>query len=505
MLSNGDKSLNLSSPINISPFASSRKRVEASIMNTTEQKSKNKLSHYYYVMKMALSGEEHDFTTLDLRKAVILLAIPMMLELALESVFAVVDIFFVNRLGVHAVSVVGLTESVITIIYSVGIGLSAAATATVARRVGEKNIEEASHAGAQAILLGVISSVLLGVPGALYAGEILKWMGAEPAAIAEGINYTRIMFAGNAVIILLFLINGIFRGAGNAAIAMKSLWIGNIFNIILDPLLIFGVAFFPKMGVQGAAIATSTGRAIGVAYQLYHLAKSSGNLRIKLRHFKPDFTAIKGLVSIASPATFQFIIASASWIFLASMIAEYGSAASAGYQTAIRLIIFFILPAWGMSNAVATLVGQNLGANMPERAEQSVKITARYNVIFMAVVTLVFLLFAYPLVHIFIPSEHVEQVKYAVQALQIISSGYIFYGIGMVMTQAFNGAGDTRTPTWVYFFGFWLFQIPFAYVVHKYTSLGIKGIFWAVPLAETLMALSVFILFRRGKWKTVKV
>lgn len=474
-------------------------------MNTGEARSAKGLSHYIHTVKLALSGEEQDFTKLDLRKAVILLAIPMMLELALESVFAVVDIFFVNRLGVHSVSIVGLTESVITLIYSVGIGLSAAATATVARRVGEKNVEEASHAGAQAILLGLVSSILLGVPGAIYADDILKLMGAEPAAIAEGVNYTRIMFAGNAVIILLFLINGIFRGAGNAAIAMKSLWIGNIFNIILDPLLIFGIWIFPKMGIQGAAIATSTGRAIGVLYQLYHLSKASGNLRIKASHFKPNLSIQKGLMAIASPATFQFIIASASWIFLAAMIAEYGSAASAGYQTAIRLIIFFILPAWGMSNAVATLVGQNLGAQLPDRAEQSVKITTKYNVVFMAIVTLVFLFFAYPLVHLFIPEQQVEQVKYAVLALQIISSGYIFYGIGMVMTQAFNGAGDTRTPTWVYFFGFWVFQIPFAYVVHRYTSLGIVGIFIAVPLAETIMALSVYLLFRRGKWKTVKV
>jgi putative MATE family efflux protein len=460
---------------------------------------------YIDLIRSALRGDEYDYTTINLRKAVLLLAIPMVLELALESVFAVVDIFFVNKLGVHAVSIVGLTESVITIVYSAGIGLSAAATAMVARRVGEKNNEGAAHAGAQAILLAIIASILLGVPGYLFAGEILMIMGAEPAAIVEGITYARIMLGGNVAIVLLFLINGIFRGAGNASIAMKSLWIGNIFNILLDPILIFGFAFIPALGVKGAAIATTTGRSIGVIYQLYHLWRSTGLLRIKMHHFKPHWQILKGLVAIASPATFQFIIASASWIFLAAMIAEYGSAASAGYQTAIRLIVFFILPAWGMSNAAATLVGQNLGAQLPERAEQSVRLTTKYNVIFMAFVTLIFLLFAYPIVGFFIPTSEIQQLKYAAISLQIISSGYIFYGISMVITQAFNGAGDTRTPSFVYFLGFWVFQVPFAYLLHKYTSMGITGIFIAVPVAETLMAIVVYFLFRTGKWKTVKV
>lgn len=425
-----------------------------------------KAGRYISIIRSSIRGDEYDFTAIDLRKAVILLAIPMMLELALESVFAVVDIFFVNKLGIHAVSVVGLTESVITIVYSVGIGLSAAATAVVARRVGEKHNEAAAQAGAQAIILSVIASVVLGIPGIIYAEDILRLMGAQPEAIATGKTYAQIMLGGNICIILLFVINGIFRGAGNAAIAMKSLWIGNIFNIILDPLFIFGIGFFPECGVTGAAIATTTGRAIGVLYQLNHLRKSSGLLDVRLSHFKPDLKIIKELIGIASPATFQFIIASASWIILAAMVAEYGSAASAGFQTAMRLIVFFILPAWGMSNAVATLVGQNLGANHPERAEQSVKLTSKYNAVFMAIVTLIFMFFAYPLVGIFIPAFEHDQLRYAVLSLQIVSSGYIFYGIGMVATQAFNGAGDTKTPTWVYFFGFWLFQIPLAYLLH---------------------------------------
>lgn len=477
---------------------------QINLMNNKSLKTST-FSGYLRLIKSAIKGEEYDYTTINLRKAVILLSIPMMLEFALESVFAVVDIYFVNRLGVHATSVVGLTESVITLVYSVGIGLSAAATATVARRVGEKNNEGAAHAGAQAIILAFICSLLMGIPGYLYAGEILELMGAEPAAIEEGISYTRLMYGGNAVVVFLFLINGIFRGAGNASIAMRSLWVGNMLNIVLDPLLIFGFSFIPAMGIKGAAIATLIGRGVGVLYQLYYLQKSTNTLKLKLSHFKPDFGVMKGLISIASPATFQFIIASASWIFLASMVADYGSAASAGYQTAIRLFVFFILPAWGMSNAVATLVGQNLGAQLPDRAEESVKITSKYNAMFMAAVTVLLIVFAYPLVNIFVPAAETDQIGYAVLSLQIISSGYIFYGLAMVITQAFNGAGDTKTPTWIYFFGFWVFQIPFAYILHKYTDVGVAGVFMAVPIAETLMAIAVFILFRRGTWKTTKV
>jgi len=462
-------------------------------------------NRYLAIIKSAIKGEEYDFTSIDLRKAVVLLAIPMMLELALESVFAVVDIYFVNKLGVHAASVVGLTESVITLVYSVGIGLSAAATAMVARRVGEKDVEGASQAAAQAILLAIGVSVMLAVPGMIFAADILRWMGAEPAAIAEGLPYARILLGGNIVIILLFLINGIYRGAGNAAIAMKSLWIANAFNIILDPILIFGLMRIPAMGVTGAAVATTIGRAVGVLYQLYHLKKATGILKLRKSHFVPDSRIIKGLLTIASPATMQFIIASASWIFLASIVAKFGSAASAGYQTAIRLVVFFILPAWGMSNAVSTLVGQNLGAKMPDRAEKSVWITVKYNVVFMAIVTVILFFFAHDLAGFFIPAKEVAQLKYAAMALQIISSGYVFYGIGMVLTQAFNGAGDTRTPTLIYIVGFWLFQIPFAYLMYYYYNAGISSTFWAVPLAETLISVAVYLFFRQGRWKTVKV
>jgi len=465
----------------------------------------SKFTIYLKIIKSSLKGDEYDFTAIDLRKAVILLAIPMMLELALESVFAVVDIFFVNKLGVHAVSVVGLTESVITLVYSVGIGLSAAGTAVVARRIGEKRTEDAAYAAAQVIILSVIASVLIAVPGFIFAGDILRLMGAEPAAVEEGIWYARLMFGGNVVIILLFVINGIFRGAGNASIAMKSLWLGNIFNIILDPLFIFGIAFFPQLGVTGAAVATVCGRAIAVLYQVYHLKMSTGIIKLKLHHFKPDSKLLKELTGIGWPAAFQFIIASASWIFLAAMVAAYGSAVSAAYQTAIRLFVFFILPAWGLSNAAATLVGQNLGAKEPARAEKSVRITAKYTMIFMGIVTILILVFSSQLIGIFVPESESEQMKFAILALRIISSGYIFYGLSMVMTQAFNGAGDTKTPTWVFFFGFWLFQVPLAFVLHTYTSIGVSGIFLAVPVAETLMAIAIYMLFKKGKWKLKNV
>ena len=463
------------------------------------------LNSYWKIIRSALRGDEYDYTSINLRKAIVLLAIPMMLELCLESVFAVVDIFFVNKLGKHAVSVVGLTESVITIVYSIGIGLSSAATAVVARRVGEKNYDDAARAGAQAIVLSVITSLLIGIPGFIYAADILALMGAEPAAIAMGTTYCKIMLGGNMAIILLFMINGIFRGAGNASIAMKSLWIGNIFNIILDPILIFGLSFIPALGVTGAAIATTTGRIIGVIYQFYHLKYAKGLVQLKWHHFKPDLKIMKHLTEIASPATFQFIIASASWIFLAAMIAKYGSDASAGYQTAIRIIMFFILPAWGMSNSVATLVGQNLGAKMPERAEKSVLLTSRYNAVFMGLVTIVFLFFSHQLVSFFIPSSQTDQIKYAVMTLQLVSSAYIFYGIGMVMIQAFNGAGDTKTPTWIYFIGFWLFQVPLAYCLHKFTDMGTSGVIIAIPIAETLIAIVSYFIFKRGKWKQIEV
>lgn len=457
------------------------------------------------MLRSSLSGEEHDYTQGSIPKAIFLLSIPMILEMMMESVFAVVDILFVNRLGAHAVSVVGLTESVITLVYSLAIGLSAAATAIIARRIGEKNKEGAAVTTVQVIIVTLFVTALVSIPGYLYAENILSLMGAEQEAIDKGSGYTRIMFTWSGVIMFLFVINGIYRGAGDASIAMKSLWIANICNIILDYLLIFGIGPFPELGLEGAAYATVIGRGIGVVYQCAHLIQGKGVVKILRRHLILDKKVIRSIFEIASPATFQFIIASASWIVLAAIVAQSGSDASAGYQTAIRLIIFFILPAWGMSNAAATLVGQNLGAKHPLRAEQSVFKTAKYNAIFMGFVSLLFLFFSKSIIQIFTPTATSAQIHYAVLALRIISSGYLFYGIGMVITQAFNGAGDTRTPTVINFFGFWTLQIPLAYVLAIVFNLGPLGAFIAIPVAETAIAVVSFIIFKKGQWKLMEV
>jgi len=461
---------------------------------------------FFSLLKQALRGKEYDYTSGSIRVAVFLLAIPMMLEMCLESVFAVVDIYFVNKLGPHAVSVVGLTEAVITIVYSAAIGLSAAATAVVARRVGEKNPEGASNAAAQSLILSGILIAVMSILGYVFAEDILRMMGAEEEAVKMGIDYTRIMLGGCAVVVLLFLINGIFRGAGNASIAMRSLWIANGANIILCPVLINGYGPFPQMGVTGAAVATVVGRGIGVIYQISHLFLHKNEmLNVRKASWLPNWDIMKTLSSIATPATIQFIIQSASWIFLAAIVARSGSDASAGYQTAIRLIIFFILPAWGISNAAATLVGQNLGANQPERAEISVITISKYNAYLMAGVMIFFLVFAGPLIGFFIPATSPAQYEYAVQSLRIISTGYILYGISMVLMQAFNGAGDTRTPTWISFVGFWLLQIPMAYIMAIYFNMGPLGVFLAIPVAEGIIAFIYIYFFRKGTWKLVKV
>jgi len=471
--------------------------------------SNNKTSSYNFsnifsVIRQSLNGEMMDYTEGSIRKAVILLAIPMMLEMCMESVFAVVDIYFVSHLGKHAVSTVGLTESVITIVYSLAIGISMAATAMVARRVGEKNPEAATKAGMQSILVSLAITICLSIPGFIYAADILRIMGAEPAAVEQGTAYTRIIMGGSLVIMLLFLINGIFRGAGDAMMAMKSLWLANICNIILCPLLIRGFGPIPAFGLVGAAMATTIGRGIGVCYQLYHLFNGKRLVKFTVKLLKPDWQIIRSIVDIAWPATLQFLIGSGSWIVLASLVVHTGhSDASAGYQIAIRIVMFFILPAWGMSNAAATLVGQNLGAGHPERAELSVRQTAKYNAIFMGIVSTIFLLFAEFIISFFTKEESV--ISYAVSAMRIISAGYIFYGIGMVMANAFNGAGDTKTPTIINLIGFWFFQIPLAYLLAKVAGFGPYGVFIAIPVAETCIAIAAYILFKKGKWKLKKI
>ncbi len=471
-----------------------------------EQTTYNKVSGIFSFIKRAIKGEAMDYTSGSIRIAVFMLAIPMILEMLMESVFALVDLFFVGHLphSENTLQTVALTESVLYIVYSIAIGISMAATAVVARRIGEKDKDAAAKSGMQAIWLALVLTIIVSSTGFVFAPDILRAMGADPLTIVMGTTYTRIMMGGCIVIMMLYLINGIFRGAGDASMAMKSLWVANLCNIILCPLLINGLGPIPAFGLTGAAIATTTGRGIGVCYQVYHFYKGKGIIKIHAHHLKPDFKIIKTIINIASPGTLQFIIGSCSWIFLARLVAETGhSAASAGYQTALRVVIFFILPAWGMSNAAATLVGQNLGAKQPQRAEESVMKTAKYNAVFMALVSLIFLFGAAPIISIFTNEEEVKVI--AVQALRIVAAGYIFYGIGMVMINAFNGAGDSWTPTWINLFGFWLFQIPLAYIMASSLNMGPTGVFIAIPVSETAITIMAYVLFRKGKWKTVAV
>ena len=464
----------------------------------------HRLSSIFSLIRQSLNGELQNYTTGSIRKAVILLAIPMMLEMCMESVFAVVDIYFVSHVGKHATSIVGLTESVITIVYSLAIGISMAATAMVARRTGEKNNEAASKAGMQSIFISLVITLAVSIPGFVYSTTILRLMGAEEAAIKIGVGYTRIIMGGSLAIMLLFLINGIFRGAGDAMMAMKSLWLANICNIILCPLLIRGLGPIPAFGVSGAAMATTIGRGIGVCYQLYHLFNGKRRIQFTIKHLAPDWAVIRSMIDIAWPATLQFLIGSGSWIVLASLVVTTGhSDASAGYQIAIRIVMFFLLPAWGMSNAAATLVGQNLGALQPQRAEDSVMKTAQYNAVFMALVSIILLGFTPSIISLFTGEAAVAY--YAILAVRIISTGYIFYGIGMVMANSFNGAGDTLTPTIINLFGFWFFQIPLAWLLSITFAMGPTGVFVAIPAAETAISIVACILFKKGKWKLKKV
>jgi putative MATE family efflux protein len=458
------------------------------------------------LIRESLTETAYDYTSGSLRKAIVMLAIPMMLEMCLESVFAVVDIYFVNRLSNDAVTVVGLTEAVITIVYSLAIGLSAAATAIVARRIGEKDPEGAARATKQSLLVAMIVIALISVTGFVFASDILRIMGASEYAIAKGVIYTQIMMSCSGVIVLLFLINGIFRGAGNAAIAMKSLWIGNAINILLCPILILGFGSWGGLGIAGAAIATCTGRGIGVLYQLKHLIGTENELLPLHRvAWRPDRMIIRSLMQISVPATVQFIVQSASWIILTRMVASFGTDASAGYQTAFRLLLFFLLPAWGISNAAATLVGQNLGAKRPERAAESVKAIARYNAILMGIMMLISVIFTEELIGLFITDPNNGSFAYAVDALRIVSCGNILFAVSMVLMQAFNGAGDTRTPTLISLFGFWFFQIPLAYLLSQTFNWGTHGIYWAIPIAEGLIVLLYAYFFAKGDWQRKEV
>lgn len=450
----------------------------------------------------SLKGETYDYTVGSINKAILLLAIPMILELSLESVFAVVDMYFVSHLSnsKNAIATVGLTESVVSLIYTIAIGLSTAATAIVARRIGEKDYLSAAHAGAQSMLLAFVPILIFSCAGIFFAGDILKVMGASAQVIEEGKVFTQIMLGGSVSIILLFLINGIFRGAGDATMAMRSLWIASILNIILCPLCIYTFGW----GLKGAAIATTIGRSLGVMYQVYFLWSGQRSIKLKLSQFRIDKKLSLSLISIASPAALQFFIQSGSWIMLTYLVATTGGTdASAGYQIAIRNVVFFILPAWGLSNAAATLVGQNLGAKQAQRAEESVWITTKYNSIFMGLVMILFVCLSKPIIGIY--TQEVAVMKYGVQALQIMGAGYIFFGIGMVMMQALNGAGDTKTPTWINLACFWGLQVPLAYLLANTFHMGPKGAFLAIPIAETMLAMLAFYFFKKGKWKEIKV
>ncbi len=457
----------------------------------------------WQLIKDALRGKEQDFTSLSLKTAIFVLAIPMILEMMMESAFAVVDIFFVAKLGEHAIATVGLTESVVVLVYAMGFGISMAATALISRRFGEKEYKEAGAAAFQLLIVGGGISIFLGVLGWIFAPDILGLMGAEAQVIETGVNYTRIIFAGNTAIMLLFLLNGAFRGAGQAHHAMRSLWIANGLNMILDPILIFGVGNFSGFGLEGAAIATTFGRGVGVLYQLYHLFNGKHKLKILKENIAISWEIIKKIMEIAVGGMGQFLIDSVSWIALTRMNAEFGSASLAGFTIAFRILIFTLLPAWGLSGAASTLVGQNLGAKQPDRAEKAVWMTTRYTVIFMASVTGIYLLFNQQLAGFFTDIPEVQQV--AAQGLWVVVLGYVFFAVGMVLTQAFNGAGDTKTPAWINIGVLWFIEIPLAYVLAFTFGLAHLGIFISISFSHSFHSLVALYFFRKGKWKLTEV
>lgn len=455
-------------------------------------------------LRSALRGEEHDYTAGSINKAIFLLAVPMIAEMIMESTFALVDMIFVSRLGVEAVAVVGLTEPVMMIIYSMAMGLGMAITAIVARRIGEKDPKQASDAAFQAVMLALAIATPLGIFGFIYAPEILTIMGASESVISQGVRYTQVMFAGNLSIFLLFLINAIFRGAGNPAIAMRSLILSNGINIVLDPILIFGLGPIPAMGVMGAAIATTIGRSCGVFYQLYHLLKGTGVIQLARENIVIRLQTIREIIVVSAAGVGQFLIESASWIFLANIIARSGESAIAGYTLAFRVIVFTLLPSFGIANAAATLVGQNLGALQPERAETSVWRAAMYNTFFLFGVSVIFFIFADPILRLLFNAQEAE-LSIAKDALQIICLGYIFFSYGMVIGQAFNGAGDTLTPMFISLVVFWAIQIPLAYGLAIYLKWGSNGVFASIAICHSLYAIAAVTLFRRGRWKLKKV
>ena len=454
-------------------------------------------------IREAIRGSHQDFTQGSLNRAILLLAIPMVLEMVLESLFAVVDVFWVGRLGADAVATVGLTESMLSLVFAIGLGLSMSTTAMVARRIGEKDHEGASVAAMQAIWIGLAVSAVIGVPCYFLASRLLHAMGASREIVLMGSGYTKIALGGSGVLVMLFLNNAIFRGAGDAAIAMRLLWVSNVINLVLDPCLIFGWGPFPKLGVTGAALSTFTGRGIGVLYQFYRLGRGTERIHIAWRHVRVNLSVMLRLIRVSLTGILQFAIAHTSWIGLVRIVSTFGAAAVAGYTIAVRIVVFAILPSWGLSNAAATLVGQNLGAKQPERAEASVWRTGLYNMLFLGSIGVIFVMFAEPIVRLFTHDPNV--VPLASTCLRILSYGNIGYAYGMVMLQAFNGAGDTVTPTIVNFFGFWLLEIPMAWWLALHVGLRSNGVFWSIVIAEGSIAAAGIVLFKRGKWKTQKI
>jgi len=469
-------------------------------MSTNNQRTiKNIFKHF----KDAVTGKEQDFTTGSIRKAVFMLSIPMILEMLMESIFALVDIIYVSQVSVNAVATVGLTESVLTLVYAIAIGLCMGATAIVSRRTGEKDQEGAKQAAVQVIFLGVSISILISIIGILFPKEILGLMGGEADLIEEGYGYTQVLLGGNITVMLLFLINAIFRGAGNASIAMWTLILSNGLNIILDPIFIFGFGPIPAFGVEGAAIATTTGRGVAVIAQLFILFRGNSYIKIAFKDLVIRTKVMMNIIKVSLGGIFQFFIGTSSWVILMLIMATFGSEVLAGYTIAIRIMMFTLMPAWGMSNAAATLVGQNLGAQKPERAEQSVWKTGKYAAIFMGAVSIIYLIFARTFLSWF--TENPIVIENGAVCLQIIAAGYLAYAYGMVVIQSFNGSGDTYTPTLINFICFWLFQLPFAYLMAVVLEYGPIGVFWAITLAEILIAIIGIWFFRKGKWKTMKV
>jgi MATE family, multidrug efflux pump len=491
------------SPIETFPFeqantADPGARIDSS--DAAVSKAASTPQSLWSAIRESIRGSHRDYTVGPIGRSILLLAIPMVLEMFMESLFAVVDIYWVGRLGTDAAATVGLTESLLTLIYALAIGLSIGATATVARRIGEKNPEGAARAAVQAIALALIVSAIIAAIGAPLAPRLLALMGGSPWVIEHGAGFTRIMLGCNVTVVMLFMVNAIFRGAGDAAIAMRVLWLANSINIVLGPCFIFGIGPFPKLGIVGAAVATNTGRGIGALYALSRLVRSGGRFEIRRRHLRLEPSVMARMVRLSATGTFQVFIGMASWIGLVRTISSFGSDAVAGYTFGIRVILFALLPSWGMSNAAATMVGQALGARKPDRAEKAVWRAGFYNMIFLGIVGLLFVLFAHQIIGLYTSDPNVA--SYGVDCLRIVSYGFLFYAYGMVLGQSFNGAGDTWTPTIINLFVFWLWELPLAYFLAIWLGLGPRGVFLSITIAFSTLALVSAFFFKRGRWKT---